>query len=329
VKAVITGGAGFIGVHLARAMLERGWRVDLVDNFARGVQDPDLDSLQASGSARLLERDLLAPDAFVGFDDDYEYVVHLAAIVGVSHVVGRPYDVLADNVLMTSHAISWARHQPRLQRFLFASTSEVYSGTLAHAGGPVPTPEAVPVTLPDVSEPRTSYLLSKIYGEAMCHHAGVPFTIFRPHNVYGPRMGLSHVIPELLQRADAAADGESLEVFSVDHRRTFCYVEDAVEMILRAAQSPLAAGETLNIGNDAPEVTIGELALLVVKTVGKSLEIVPLLPTPGSPPRRCPDMTKTSALTDYRPTVSLDRGIERTYDWYRTRVFEAEGIAAR
>ncbi len=328
-KAVVTGGAGFIGVHLARAMLERGWRVDLVDNFARGVQDADLDSLQASGSARLLERDLLAPDAFVGFDDDYEYVVHLAAIVGVSHVLGRPYDVLTDNVLMTSHVISWARRQPRLRRFLFASTSEVYSGTQTHVGVPIPTPEAVPLVLPDVGEPRTSYLLSKIYGEAMCHHAGVPFTIFRPHNVYGPRMGLSHVIPELLQRAHAAADGESLEAFSVDHRRTFCYVEDAVEMMLRAAESPLAAGETLNIGNDAPEVTIGELARLVVTTVAKSLEIVPLPPTPGSPPRRCPDMTKTLALTDYKPAVSLDRGIERTYEWYRTRVFETEGIVAR
>jgi nucleoside-diphosphate-sugar epimerase len=329
VKALITGGAGFIGVHLARAMLERGWRVDLVDNFTRGVLDAELDSLQGSGSVRLIERDLLAPDAFVGFDDDYDYVVHFAAIVGVSHVMGRPYDVLTDNVLMTSHVISWARRQPRLQRFLFASTSEVYAGTLTHLGDPIPTPEAVVLTLSDLGEPRTSYLLSKIYGEAMCHHAGIPFTIFRPHNVYGPRMGLSHVIPELLQRAHAAAEGESVEVFSVDHRRTFCYVEDAVEMMLRAAESAAAAGETLNIGNDAPEVTIGELALLVVKTVGKRLEIVPLPPTPGSPARRRPDMTKTSALTGYEPTVSLERGIERTYDWYRTRVFEAEGIVAR
>ena len=328
-KALITGGAGFIGVHLARAMLERGWRVDLVDNFARGVLDADLESLRASGSARLLERDLLAPDAFTGFDDDYEYVVHFAAIVGVSHVLGRPYDVLRDNVLMTSHVIAWARRQASLQRFLFASTSEVYAGALRHLGLPIPTPEAVPLTLTDVSEPRTSYLLSKIYGEAMCQHAGIPFTIFRPHNVYGPRMGLSHVIPELLQRAHAAADGESLEVFSVEHRRTFCYVEDAVEMMLRAGQSPLAAGETLNIGNEVPEVTIGELALLVVKTVGKSLEIVPRPPTPGSPPRRCPDMAKTSALTDYTSRVSLERGIERTYEWYRTRVFDAEGIVAR
>jgi UDP-glucose 4-epimerase len=329
VKALITGGAGFIGVHLARAMLERGWHVDLMDNFARGVLDAELDSLQGSGSVRLIERDLLAPDAFVGVGDDYEYVVHFAAIVGVSNVVGRPYDVLTDNVLMASQVISWARRQPRLERFLFASTSEVYAGTLAHLGVPVPTPEDVLLTLADLGEPRTSYLLSKIYGEAMCHHAGIPFTIFRPHNVYGPRMGLSHVIPELLERAHAAADGESVEVFSVDHRRTFCYVEDAVEMMLRAAQSPAAAGETLNIGNQAPEVTIGDLALLVVKTVGKSLEIVPLPPTTGSPPRRCPDMRKTSALTGYEPMVSLERGIEQTYDWYRTRVFEAEGIVAR
>jgi UDP-glucose 4-epimerase len=310
-------------------MLERGWRVDLVDNFARGVLDAELDALQGSGSVRLLERDLLAPDAFAGFDDDYEYVVHFAAIVGVSNVVGRPYDVLTDNVLMTSHVISWARRQPRLRRFLFASTSEVYAGTLTHVGVPIPTPEDVLLTVADLGEPRTSYLLSKIYGEAMCHHAGMPFTIFRPHNVYGPRMGLSHVIPELLERAHAAGDGDSLEVFSVEHRRTFCYVADAVEMMLRAAEAPAAAGETLNIGNEAPEVTVGDVALLVAKTVRKNLEIVPLPPTPGSPPRRCPDLTKTSALTGYEPAVSLERGIELTYEWYRTRVFQAEGIVAR
>jgi nucleoside-diphosphate-sugar epimerase len=165
-------------------------------------------------------------------------------------------------------------------------------------------------------------MLSKMYGEAMCHHADVPFTILRPHNVYGPRMGLAHVIPELLQRAHAASPGDALKVASVDHRRTFCYVEDAVEMVCAAARSPDCAGETLNIGVDEPEVSIGELAELVVETVGTPLEIVALPATPGSPARRWPDLAKTRALTGIRPQVGLPAGLRRTYEWYRGHVFE-------
>ena len=325
-KALVTGGAGFIGAHLAHRLVERGYHVDLVDDFSRGTNDAALASLSSSGNVRLLERDLRSPTALDEADDDYDILVHLAAIVGVANVAGRPYDVLLDNVSMTERALSLARRQRALQRFLFASTSEVYSGTLEHFGLTVPTPETTPLALPPLDRARTSYMLSKIYGEAMCHHAGVPFTIVRPHNVFGPRMGLAHVIPELLQRAHGATDGR-LEVFSVDHRRTFCYVDDAVEMIVRSLESPRCEGETLNVGTQTPEVAIGELAALVVDVVGKELEIVPLPTTPGSPARRCPDMTKTGDFTGYESRIGLEEGVSRTYDAYRATVFERVGAA--
>jgi nucleoside-diphosphate-sugar epimerase len=230
---------------------------------------------------------------------------------------------------MLTHALDFARTQPRLERFLFASTSEVYAGTIPHLSVPIPTPEDVPLALPDLANSRTCYLLSKIYGEAMCYQGGVPFTIVRPHNVYGPRMGLSHVVPELLERAHAASDGGSLEVFSIDHRRTFCYVDDAVAIIARAAVTEQAEGETLNVGKEDGEVSIGEVAETVVAVVGKQLAIVAGPETPGSPARRCPDMTKTTRLTGYCASVDLESGIRRTYDWYRRNVFEAAGLAVR
>ena len=118
-------------------------------------------------------------------------------------------------------------------------------------------------------------------------------TVVRPHNVYGPRMGLAHVIPELLQRAHDAEDGGRLEVHSVDHRRTFCFVSDAVEMIARASQVPAGEGQVLNIGKPAPEIPIGDLAEIVIEVVGRRLEIEPLPAHPGSPdaalPRHDPD----------------------------------------
>jgi UDP-glucose 4-epimerase len=237
--------------------------------------------------------------------------------------------VLRDNVTMLVRALDCARDQAQLKRFVFPSTSEVYAGTLEHFGLPLPTPESTPLALPDLRRPRTAYMLSKIYGEALCEHAGVPFTILRPHNVYGPRMGLSHVVPELMERAHDARDNEVLEVFSIDHRRTFCYVDDAIALLTAAAVAPECDGETLNLGSEGPEITIGELAAMITDVVGKPLRIVGGPETEGSPLRRFPDMRRTIALTGYRPRVALREGVERTYAWYRGNVFGGRGVYAR
>ena len=328
-KALITGGAGFIGQHLARQLLGRGYRIDIADNFVRGARDEGVETLAASPGVRLLDADLLQADGLADAASDYDFIFHFAAIVGVANVLERPEAVLRDNVTMLVHALDRARSQTRLRRFVFPSTSEIYAGTLEHFGLPLPTPESTPLALPDLARPRTSYMLSKLYGEALCHHAGVAFTILRPHNVYGPRMGLSHVVPELLERAHRAADGDVLEVFSIDHRRTFCYVDDAVTLFATAAETPACEGETLNLGTDGPEITIGELAAIVVDVVGKPLEIVPGPETEGSAPRRRPDLVRAVELTGYRPKVSLRDGIEKTYAWYRANVFDRGGVYVR
>jgi len=326
-RVLITGGAGFIGAHLARRLVGDGGTVDLVDDFSRAVRDAELAALAASGRVRILQRDLRAEGALDDLGDGYAQVFHLAAVVGVGRVVRQPLAVLADSVAMLTGVIAAAQRQRALERLVFMSTSEVCAGTLDRGELPFPTPESVPLVITRLPRPRTAYMLSKIYGEAMCQHAEVPFSILRPHNVYGPRMGLAHVIPELLQRAHAADDGAPLAVASIDHRRTFCYVDDAVELIRRIAASPACAGETLNVGVAAPEVTIGELGGLIAQTVGKQLEIVARPTTPGSPPRRCPDMTRTHGLVGRPPQVDLASGLRLTYDWYRRHVFDAEGAA--
>jgi UDP-glucose 4-epimerase len=327
-RALIAGGAGFIGTHLARHLADAGYEVDLVDDLSRGQVDEDLRELMDRPGVRLLERDLLDASSLEGEARDYELIFNLAAIVGVRTVSERPYAVLRDNVELATNMLRFAARQESLARFVFASTSEVYAGTLEAFDLPVPTPESVPLTVPDLRRPRTTYLLSKMYGEALCRHSGVPFTIVRPHNVYGPRMGLAHVIPELLQRAESAPEGGRLEVYSVEHRRTFCYVADAVEMLRLAAEAPECAGEELNLGRQAPEVRIREVAELVVKAVGKELEIVPGPVTPGSPERRAPDTAKLTRLTGYEAQVGLEDGIARTYEWYRRKVFATVGSDA-
>jgi nucleoside-diphosphate-sugar epimerase len=315
-RVVVTGGAGFIGLHLARKLLDRGFEVDLLDNFSRGRRDRDLEIQAARPGVRLIDADLLVNGAD-RLDGDYAMIFHLAAIIGVANVEQRPFAVLRDNQRMMFAALELAQRQRALSRFVFASTSEVYAGTLELFELTIPTPETAPLALPDLRRPRTSYMLSKMYGEALCQHSGLPFTILRPHNVYGPRMGMSHVIPELLARATRARDGDDLSVYAVDHTRTFCYIDDAVEMIARAAEAPACAGEVLNIGAGAPEMTIGAVARQVVSTVGRELTIVPVDAPSGSPVRRCPDMSKTTRLTGWEARVPLADGIDRTYVWYR------------
>lgn len=324
---LITGGAGFIGYHLASALASDGYHVDLLDNLSRGVVDSDLKSLTSNSKVRLLTVDLSQHNAFDDLPHHYTHIYHLASIVGVANVGRAPYSVIRDNMLMLANLLDFAGRQTDLDRFVFASTSEVYAGTQRSFDLPIPTPESVPLTLYELSEPRTSYMLAKICGEGLCHHSDVPWTIIRPHNVYGPRMGMSHVIPELLNKAHGGTNG-CVEVYSVDHRRSFCYITDAVLMLRAAAESAECLHETLNIGSEAPEVTIGELAETILRVMKKSFNVVPRAATPGSPVRRCPDMAKTIRLTGHKAQVGLDEGIGLTYDWYRARVFDGNEVSA-
>jgi UDP-glucose 4-epimerase len=330
-KVLITGGAGFIGGHLARTLVAANWRVDILENFQRAVEDEFLGQMLESPGVRLLRADLTDAKICSELDDDYDIIFHLSAIIGVRHVLENAFAVLADNVQMTANALGIARRQKNLVRFMFASTSEVTAGSLIHLGDdyPIPTPETVPLTLTALDHPRTSYMLSKIYSEAMCHQSGLSFTIFRPHNVYGPRMGMAHVVPEMLKRAYGRSEGHRFEVPSTEHRRAFCYYEDAIEMLIRLMQTSGAEGNTYNIGNQENEISIGELAKIITSVVGRDIEITPLPATPGSPSRRCPDMSNTVKTIGFSPRVGIEDGISRTFKWYRQNVFSGQGLTAQ
>lgn len=318
-STLITGGAGFIGGWLARALADAGETVDILDDFSRGQRDTFLDALIQTGKVRLIDSNMIEA-GIDGLGAGYTTIYHFAARVGVANVLGAPFDTLRDNVLLVERAIELARRQTALDRFVFASTSEVYAGSLEHMDLPLPTPETTPIALTDLAAPRSSYMFSKLYGEAMVLHAGIPFTILRPHNIYGPRMGMAHVIPELLRKAHEAPDGGSIEVYSVDHTRTFCFIDDAIDMMRAVAATPACNGETLNLGCQTPETAIGDLAQIVIDTVGKTLAVDAKPPTAGSPARRCPDMSRMTALTGREAGTSLADGVRRTYAWYDTEV---------
>ncbi len=320
-RVLITGGAGFIGLSLARVLEQEGIQLDLVDDFSRGKNDAALTALTTRKNVRCLGLDLSKPNATDGLDDAYDGIFHFAALLGVENISRRAYDALTLNAQLTVEALRLARRQKKLTAFVFASTSEVYAGSLRAGLLQFPTPETSLITLPPLEEPRTSYMLSKLYGEALVLHAGIPSVIIRPHNVYGPRMGMEHVVPQLMKRMHGAQPGSELALASSDHSRTFCFIDDSVEMIRRLAFDPKAVGGVWNIGSERPEHRILEVAEIIRRVVGADIRLVTAPDTPGSPVRRCPSMTKTEALTGYRQRVSLEEGIERTYRWYQKNWF--------
>lgn len=157
IKVLITGGAGFIGYHLSRRLLTAPYRIDLLDNFSRGVMDHDLKGLVAEPGVTLLNIDLLQPGGLEELGMDYDYIYHLGAIIGVTRVLNSPLAVLRDNALMLLNVLSLAQRQKALQRLVFASTSEVYAGTLKYFNLPIPTPESTPLAVTDLRQARTSY----------------------------------------------------------------------------------------------------------------------------------------------------------------------------
>ena len=139
---------------------------------------------------------------------------------------------------------------------------------------------------------------------------------------------MSHVIPELLFRAWKAKNGDELEVFSINHQRTFCYVDDAIHMIRLLTEGDVGRGQTVNIGNESPEVKIEDIANIVIDTVGRKLRIAPRHATHGSPERRCPRTQLLNSLVSLEGSVSLQDGVRRTYEWSRQEIFANNGITA-
>jgi UDP-glucose 4-epimerase/UDP-glucuronate decarboxylase len=317
-RILITGAAGFIGWHLAMQLSANvANKLTLVDNFVRGRHDQDLATLLARPNVTLVSGDLSDPRTLGTLGGGFDYVYHLAAIIGVKHVMKKPWDVIRINALTTLNLAEWFC-QGGGGKLLFSSTSEAYGWTQQFHALPIPTPEAVPLALTDLANPRSSYAGSKIFGELAVTHAcateGKPFTIVRYHNVYGPRMGFEHVIPELFQRA--AGGQNPLVVYSANHSRAFCYVSDAVAATIAAMETEQADGQTINIGNDE-EVTIGELAARVLKCAGISVAMRTEIAAHDPIHRRCPDISRARALLGYAPEVNLDAGLQKTFAWYR------------
>lgn len=313
-KILIIGGAGFIGFHLSKKLLKLGYKVDILDNFSRGSLDIHLKKLLKDKNSNLINLDILNINIEDKLSKDYFGIFHLAAIVGVKNVISHPYSVLEKNSILTLKAISIAKNQKNLNKFLFASTSEIYSKSIEILKAKIPTPENTSVVLTNPSNKRSTYFLTKLFGESLVHHSKLPFIIFRPHNIYGPRMGMSHVIPEIIFKLKKAK--KNILAYSASHTRSFCYIDDAVNQLIFMLSKSYVVKKTFNLGNQSEEISIKNLIEKIqTKMKKEDIKIQFKIDNHDSQSRRCPDMSKLKLLYNFK-TTSLDLGLNKTIKWY-------------
>src|SRR6266704_5346394 len=305
-RTVVTGGAGFLGSHLCDRLIAEGWDVLALDNLITGV-DSNVSHLMKHPKFRVARGDV---SNYIDVAGPVDYVLHFASPASPVDYLKLPIQTLKVGALGTHKALGLA--MAKQARFLLASTSEVYGDPLVH-----PQPESYWGNVNPVG-PRGVYDEAKRFAEAltMAYHRfhQLDTRIVRIFNTYGPRMRPNdgRVVSNFIVQA---LRGEPLTVYGDGSQtRSFCYVDDLIEGIVRLFERGDA--DPTNLGNPH-EFTVRELAALVLKLTGSRSEIVER-PLPVDDPRvRQPDIGRVRGTLGWEPKVGLEEGLRRTIDYFR------------
>ncbi len=317
-KALITGGAGFIGSHLADALMARGDQVTLLDNLSTGRYE-NIAHLDGHPNFQMVIGTILNESLVDKLIERCDVVFHLAAAVGVELIIKKPLESMTTNIKGSELVLEMA-HRYR-KKVLIASTSEIY-GKNTHG----PLREDTDRVLGSPLKSRWSYSTSKAVDEILAYvywkEMGVPTIIVRLFNTVGPRQSGAYgmVIPRFVGQA---LSGKPLQVHGDGKQsRCFVHVADVVGAFLKLVDHPAAIGQVFNLGSQE-EVTIGELAERVIRITGSSsrIDYIPYAQAYEEGfedmPRRVPDISKIRELIGFTPTILLDRIIESVIEHVR------------
>ncbi len=310
-RIFITGGAGFIGSRLITRLVEDN-EIVVFDTF-------DRDALTGMGisdhpNLKLIKGDVLDPaglrEAMVGS----EIVVHCAGIAGIDTVIKKPTRTMAVNMIGSANVLEEASRLPKCSRVVCFSTSEVFG---QHAIGATETDKTV---IGAVGEARWTYAVSKLAEEhlaiAYFKERGLPTSVVRPFNVYGPRQVGEGALKIFIQRA---LRGEPLMIHGDGTQiRAWCYIDDMVDGVLLAMAHPNAVGESFNIGNRRSIETIFGLANTVVRVLQSSSPIEFVRKDYADVELRIPSVAKARDMLNFEARIHLEEGIAHTADYFRT-----------
>jgi UDP-glucose 4-epimerase len=319
-RALITGGAGFIGSHLAEALLDNGHKVLVIDNLSTGSID-NIAHLKANADFEYFVDTIENEPLLAELIDRSDVVFHLAAAVGVKLIVEQPVYTIETNVHGTEVVLKHANKKKKL--VVIASTSEVYGKS-----EDVPFREDSDLVMGPTPKHRWAYACSKAIDEflalAYWKERKLPVIIVRFFNTVGPRQSGQYgmVIPNFVRQALA---GEPITVFGDGRQqRSFTHVADVVAALLKLVVEPKAIGQVINLGN-TQEITIQGLAERVRELAGSSspIKLVPYDEAYESGfedmPRRVPNLAKAEAMIGYKPTLSLDDILVQVIEYFRKK----------
>ena len=305
-RAVLTGGTGFLGSHLCDRLIQEGWEVLCLDNLTTGAE-ANIEHLLKDPRFKLIQHDVTR---YINIDGAVDYVLHFASPASPVDYRRLPIQTLKVGALGTHNTLGLAL--VKKAKFLLASTSECYGDPTVH-----PQPESYWGNVNPVG-PRGVYDEAKRFAEALTmayHHSHrVDTRIVRIFNTYGPRMRLEdgRALPNFISQALA---GKPLTVYgNGSQTRSFCYVSDLIDGIRRLMDAD--EHDPVNLGNPE-EISVLEFAKLVKKLAGSAspVEFLPL--PPDDPKRRCPDISKARRVLGWQPTVGLEDGLTQTIDCFR------------
>ncbi len=316
-KYLVTGGTGFIGSALVKSLVSLGHTVRVLDNDSRGSRRR---LSEVADDIEFIDHDIREPEGVRRACQGMDSVCHLAYVNGTEYFYTKPKLVLEVGVKGMLGVLDGCLAEG-VDELILMSSSEVYQ-----TPDEIPTPETVPLVVPNPLEARYSYGGGKIISELLAINYGrTDFSrvlIVRPHNVYGPDMGFQHVIPQFVSRlhelTKSQPSGQVLG-FPVQgsgaETRAFIHIDDFTEAFHQVLEQGRHL-EIYHVGNDQ-EVTIAEVARQVAKSMGVSIGLVPGELLPGSTLRRCPNITKLRSL-GFEPKVSLAAGIDNYVEWFST-----------
>lgn len=306
-KYFITGGLGFVGYSVTKSLLEQGHQVVVLDNnFRNKNYSIKHNNLRAyKGDIRNI---LKLKKITKGIDS----IIHLAAINGTKYFYEKSELVLDVGVKGIINVIDACKTN-NIKEIFIASSSEVYQDPPNY-----PTNEKVRMIIPDPHNPRFSYSASKIISELLVLNSNFfnKAIIFRPHNIYGPNMGVEHVIPELIIKTLKAKKNILIQGTGIN-KRSFCFIDDFVHglnILLKKGKHK----EIYNIGNDE-EINILKLTKLIISILKKDIKIKKSKKIFYNAKRRLPDLSKLKKL-GYNPKIDLKNGLLKTVNWYKEQI---------
>jgi NAD dependent epimerase/dehydratase len=308
-RALVTGAGGFIGGHLTARLVEEGARVRAFVRYNSRNERGTLDWLPAevAGDIAVVLGDLRDVESVAAAMADVEVAFHLGAQIAIPYSYANPRDFFETNVLGTLNVAQAALHAG-VTRVVHTSTSEVYGSA-----------RTVPITETHPLEPQSPYAASKLGADKLMdawHRSyGLPVTVVRPFNTYGPRQSARAIVPTIVAQSLA---GDTLRLGSLHPRRDMTYVSDTVAGFLAAAQAPAAVGRTLQLGT-GHEVSVGEIVDAVAEVLGRPLRVEVdeqrIRPPASEVERLVSSPALARELTGWEPRVELTDGLRRTIDW--------------